>query len=50
MMNFFDWLLGTDDTVEVLNVGIEMKSGMPAWLAVFLLGLIGFYCYKSSSY
>ena len=46
MTQFLDWLLGTEGTIEVLDFNCVLKMGLPAWVAVFILALVGFYCHK----
>ncbi len=50
MMNrftgFFDWLFGTNDTAEILDIEWSFAYGIPGWVGVLLLIAIAIYCYK----
>ncbi len=46
MTQLLDWLLGTEGTIEVLDFNCVLKMGLPAWVAVFILVLVAFYCHK----
>ena len=46
MTQLLDWLLGTEGTIEVLDFNCVLKMGLPAWVAVFILALVAFYCHQ----
>ncbi|RMD80093.1 MAG: hypothetical protein D6820_07245, partial [Lentisphaerae bacterium] len=46
MIRLLDWMFGTHDTAEILDLRCLFHYQLPLWLGLFLLIGIGYYCYR----